>query len=131
MAKNITVIPQITVTALSIGYLPELIDEIENELNFTGGHICYNLSLGPLHTSAQNLPTEVKYLYRDKLLQKLQKGTRHDIYNNILDNSIKFMWSVDTDKVQLDLMIQVLDRLDQRRNTDWRKLYPEIAESVV
>jgi len=131
VAKNITVIPQITVTAFSIGYLPELIDEIENELNFTGGHICYNLSLGPLHTSAQNLPTEVKYLYRDKLLQKLQKGTRHDIYNNILDNSIKFMWSVDTDKVQLDLMIQVLDRLDQRRNTDWRKLYPEIAESVV
>lgn len=130
MAKNITVIPQITVTAFSIGYLPELIDEIENELNFTGGRICYNLSLGPLHTSAKNLPQSVKKIYQKKLIDSLDNYNRPHVYENLIMNSVRFMLETETDSTQLETMISFLNKLDIIRNNNWKLLYPEIVESI-
>ena len=81
----ISLIPQITITALSVGYLPELLTYLTDELKFTDDdNLEYNLVFGDITLNPQLLPNEVKQMYTKKLERFLENTSNHELFKGIM-----------------------------------------------
>lgn len=127
---DIVIRPQITVTSLSIGVLPEFLNflttELECKIDRSKGinGITFNLCYGPNRLCVQNLPDSIKKLYTDRLTTFIQHG--NDLANTMLQPCIDFMnekpatsWYFEHD------LLRYMTQLDERRGLNWRKLWPE------
>lgn len=121
--------PQITITSLSIGYLPELLDFLMDTLQFDMSWISYNLSLGPDRTCAKHLPDSVKQQYRTTLTDFLSASDHQALFAPIINASVDFLSEPGEHQHFLD-MVKFLDKLDARRGNSWRALWPEIEQEA-
>ena len=124
---NVSLTPQITVTALSIGYLPELLTYFIDELEFINeDKIYFNMALWPEKLNPQVLPKSIKELYTNKLQSFLDNTDMKNICEPIIVSSINSMNEVDTSE-KFEWMTYYLNQLDGIRSTKWKELWPEIA----
>ena len=124
---NVSLTPQITVTALSIGYLPELLAYFIDELEFINeDKIYFNMALWPEKLNPQVLPKSIKELYTNKLQSFLDNTDMKNICEPIIVSSINSMNEVDTSE-KFEWMTYYLNQLDGIRSTKWKELWPEIA----
>tara|TARA_R110000822_G_scaffold310550_2_gene443971 strand:- start:740 stop:2929 length:2190 start_codon:yes stop_codon:yes gene_type:complete len=130
---NVSLRPQITVTALSIGYLPELLTYLIDDLELTGDHdIRFNMALWPDKLNPQLLTKYIKELYTNKLQSFLKNTDTKKISESvitIITTSLAQMNEVDKSENFND-MIDYLNKLDEIRSTNWKELWPEIANQV-
>jgi hypothetical protein len=123
---NIALIPQITITALSVGYLPELLTYLTDELKFTDDDkMEYNLVFGDITLNPQLLPNEVKQMYTKKLERFLENTSNHELFKGIITTSINQMNEKD-ESSSFHKMTDFLDSLDNLRGNDWKSLWPEL-----
>ena len=126
---NVSLRPQITVTALSIGYLPELLTYFIDELGFTNEDIIHsNLVFGLIRLSPQVLPKSIKELYTNKLERFLENSSMHTLLKDVITMSTNQMNEKD-ESSSFHEMTEYMDSLDKLRGTDWRLLWPEIANT--
>ena len=126
---NVSLRPQITVTALSIGYLPELLTYFIDELGFTNEDIIHsNLVFGLIRLSPQILPKSIKELYTNKLERFLENSSMHTLLKDVITMSTNQMNEKD-ESSSFHEMTEYMDSLDKLRGTDWRLLWPEIANT--
>jgi MoaA/NifB/PqqE/SkfB family radical SAM enzyme len=127
---NVTLCPQITVTALSVGYLPELLTYFIDELKFTDDDTIHsNLVFETVALNPQLLPTEVKQMYTKKLESFLENTKYKFLCESVIMSSVTYMNEVDKEQ-DFHLMTEYLNSLDRMRRTDWKSLWPEIAKLV-
>ena len=130
---NVSLRPQITVTALSIGYLPELLTYLIDDLELTGDHdISFNMALRPDKLNPQLLTKYIKELYTNKLQSFLKNTDTKKISESvitIITTSLAQMNEVDKSE-NFNNMIDYLNKLDELRSTNWKELWPEIANQV-
>ena len=128
---NVSLQPQITITALSIGYLPELLTYFIDELEFTeDDYININMAIWPEKLNPQLLPKSVKELYTNKLQSFLDNTDMKKLCEPGIMSSINSMNEVDkSDK--FEDMTYYLNQLDDIRPTNWKALWPELAEEIV
>ena len=128
--------PQITVTALSVGYLPELLTYFIDELEFTDNdYIHFNLGIWPEKLNSQLLSKSIKKMYTRKLENFLENTKRYSLCENLITSSLTYMNEHDTkpfwkSKQDFHTMIKYLDSLDKIRGIDWKSLWPEIAREI-
>lgn len=128
---SIEVVPQITITALSIGYIPELIQSLETELNYnTDLPYSINLSSKPEEWCSQNLPYHVKEQYTQKLLAFLDTCDKKEVYSMLINSCIKFMNDQEPDVDKFNQMKDSLDAIGRVIKKDWRMLWPEISNTI-
>jgi MoaA/NifB/PqqE/SkfB family radical SAM enzyme len=127
---QIKIVPQITITALSIGYLPDLLTFFIEELKFTDDdHISFNLAQYPFNMNVNILPISVKKLYTKKLESFLENVQFPDLCESIITSSITAMNDSDDENnthANLQAMTDYLDQLDELRGNDWKSLWPEL-----
>jgi len=127
---NVSLQPQITITALSIGYLPELLTYFIDELEFTDEETIHsNLVFETVALNPQLLPTEVKQMYTKKLESFLENTKYKFLCESVIMSSVTYMNEVDKEQ-DFHLMTEYLNSLDRMRRTDWKSLWPEIAKLV-
>ena len=128
---NVSLRPQITVTALSIGYLPELLTYFIDELEFTNDdHIFFNIAMSPAKLTCQYLPKSIKELYTNKLQSFLDNTDMKQLCESGIMTSINSMNEVDNSD-KFEDMTYYLDELDDIRPTNWKALWPELAGEIV
>jgi MoaA/NifB/PqqE/SkfB family radical SAM enzyme len=128
---QINMAPQITITALSIGYLPELLTYFADELKFTDeDKIEFNFVFGATTLDPRNLPTDVKDMYTRKLESFLKETPFVKLFETIISSSINYMHEADTQS-RFQSMIDYLDTLDNLRGNDWKSLWPELRGTAV
>jgi MoaA/NifB/PqqE/SkfB family radical SAM enzyme len=134
---NVSLSPQITVTALSIGYLPELLTYFIDELEFTDkDYIHFNLSIWPEKLNPQIcLPKNIKKMYTKKLESFLDNTECSSLCKSLITSSLTHMNEDDTtpfwkSREDFNMMVEYLDSLDKIRGIDWKELWPEIAEEI-
>ena len=132
---DILIGPQITITSLNVGYLPELLNELINNMKFDmhwiprPSWINFNLSIGPDKTCCKNLPENVKNQYIKKL-EKFYEETMHkELCSSIINASIQFLKEPGEEK-HFKSLIWWLDNLDSLRGNDWKSLWPEIENEI-
>ena len=125
---NVSLTPQITITALSIGYLPELLTYFVDELEFTNeDKIYFNMALWPENLNPQLLPKSIKELYTNKLQSFLDNTEYRSLCEPVINSTLTEMNEVDkSDK--FEDMTYYLNQLDNIRPTNWKVLWPEIAK---
>ena len=127
---NVSLRPQITVTALGIGYLPELLTYLIDDLELTGDHdIRFNMALWPDKVNPQLLTKYIKELYTNKLQSFLKNTDTKKISESvitIITTALAQMNEVDKSENFND-MIDYLNKLDEIRSTNWKEWWPEIA----
>lgn len=129
---RIVINPQITLTALSIGYLPDLLSELRG-LFTPDVHIDYNFCLGPVFFNPQILPENVKnqYIYNLAIALKQDGFTRYE--HTVINSAIEFLQEkVEFSENNFEMLKQYLDDLDKIRYPDtdsyWKSLWPELNE---
>ena len=123
---SVSLRPQITITALSVGYLPELLTYLTDELKFTDDdNLEYNLVFGDITLNPQLLPNEVKQMYTKKLERFLENTSNHELFKGIITTSINQMNEKD-ESSSFHEMTDFLDSLDKLRGNDWKSLWPEL-----
>jgi|TARA_R110002167_G_scaffold34394_5_gene109482 MoaA/NifB/PqqE/SkfB family radical SAM enzyme len=128
---SVSLTPQITVTALSIGYLPELLTYFIDELEFTNDdHIFFNIAMSPAKLTCQYLPKSIKELYTNKLQSFLDNTDMKQLCESGIMTSINSMNEVDNSD-KFEDMTYYLDELDDIRPTNWKALWPELAGEIV
>ena len=124
---NVTLTPQITVTALSIGYLPELLTYFIDELEFTDkDFIHFNLSIWPEKLNPQLLPESIKKLYTNKLQSFLDNTEYRSLCEPVINSTLTEMNEIDNSR-KFEDMTSYLSQLDSLRSSNWKELWPEIA----
>ena len=127
---QIEMVPQITITALSIGYLPDLLTFLTDELNFTDeDSIQFNFIFGSITLSPHLLPQQVKKLYTKKLESFLANTKFPNLFESIISSSINYMNEVNNEK-DFYTMTDYLDQLDGLRGNDWKLLWPELRGAI-
>jgi len=130
---NVVLQPQITVTALSIGYLPEILTYFINELKFSDkDFVHFNMALWPEKLNPQLLPNPIKELYTNKLESFLKNIDTKNISESgiqLITSSLAQMNEVDKSE-KFEDMTYYLNQLDDIRSTKWKELWPEIAEET-
>lgn len=118
--------PQITITALSIGYLPEFLTKIEE--NFPDiKKIDFNFNVVPPYFNPQIIPNEIKKEYTKKLTLSVDTFNR-DAERDVIKSAISFLNQDKDDALNhFSHMREFLDRIDSTRGTDWRTMWPEFA----
>ena len=116
---------QITISSLTIGYLPEFLSELKkigcNNMNSNFVH-------GPADLNPQVLPIKLKKIYTNKLNRYISK-TSSDVHKKLLHEAINFMNDINnTDKKMWERTIHRLDFLDKKRKTNWKSLWPEFIK---
>ena len=116
---------QITISSLTIGYLPEFLSELKkigcNNMNSNFVH-------GPADLNPQVLPIKLKKIYTNKLNRYISK-TSSDVHKKLLHEAINFMNDTDnTDKKMWERTLHRLDFLDKKRKTNWKSLWPEFVK---
>jgi len=135
---NVSLSPQITVTALSIGYLPELLTYFIDELKFTEkDFIHFNLGMWPAKLNPQLLLKNIKKMYTRKLESFLENTKCFSLCESIITSVLLHMNEIDksTDNwygksTNFETMTYYLSQLDDIRSSDWKELWPEIAEEI-
>ena len=123
---QIKMVPQITITSLSIGYLPDLLTFLTDDLNFTDeDNIQFNFIFGRLNLSPHLLPQQVKKLYIKKLESFLANTKFPNLFKAIISSSINYMNEANKEK-DFYTMTEYLDTLDDFRGNDWKLLWPEL-----
>jgi radical SAM protein with 4Fe4S-binding SPASM domain len=116
---------QITISALTIGYLPEFLNELEkmgcNEMNSNFVH-------GPADLNPQVLPPKLKKIYTNKLNRYISK-TSNNMHKKLLLEATSFMNDInESDKNMWKRTLHRLDFLDKKRKTNWKSLWPEFIQ---
>ena len=123
---QIRMVPQITITALSIGYLPDLLTYLTDELKFTDDDkIEFNFVFGSPKLNPQLLPKQIKKIYTKKLESFLAVTPFVKLFKSIISSSINYMGEVDKHD-EFQSMIDYLDTLDNLRGNNWKSLWPEL-----
>ena len=126
---EVVIQPMITVTSLSIGYLPELLNFFIKELDFGNKDIIHlNLGIWPSKLNPQNLPSNIKEIYIKKLQNFLSKTSQVELCSSLISTSLKFLTDKESDPNKFFDLIDYLDNLHKIRKTNWKKLWPEIRE---
>jgi len=135
---NVKLAPTITVTAMSIGYLPELLTYFIDELDFgkvDGDVIHFNLAMWPEQLNPHLLPNSVKELYTNKL-QSFLLNTEIEysqqiskLCASVITPTLEHMNEKDREQ-DFYTMTDFLGKIDKIRGNDWRPLWPEIAKQV-
>jgi|TARA_R110002153_G_scaffold260742_1_gene420884 MoaA/NifB/PqqE/SkfB family radical SAM enzyme len=132
---NVKLAPTITVTALSIGYLPELLTYLIDELDFgkrNGDWIHSNLAMWPEQLNPHLLPKSIKEFYTSKLQSFLlhvdsnYSQEQTNLCTSVIVPCLDHMNEIDREK-DFHTMTSYLEKLDKIRGHDWRSLWPEIA----
>ena len=127
---NVSLSPQITVTALSIGYLPELLTYFIDELKFTDkDFIHFNLGMWPAKLNPQLLLKNIKKMYTRKLESFLENTKCFSLCESIITSALIHMNEIDK-SADFENMTYYLSQLDDIRSSDWKELWPEIAEEI-
>lgn len=127
---NVSLTPQITVTALSIGYLPELLTYFIDELKFTDkDFIHFNLGMWPAKLNPQLLLKNIKKMYTRKLESFLENTKCFSLCESIITSALIHMNEIDK-SADFKNMTYYLSQLDDIRSSDWKELWPEIAEEI-
>ena len=127
---NVSLSPQITVTALSIGYLPELLTYFIDELKFTDkDFIHFNLGMWPAKLNPHLLPKNIKKMYTTKLNNFLENTKYFSLCESIITSALRHMNEIDKSE-DFETMTYYLSQLDDVRSSDWKELWPEIAEEI-
>ena len=128
---NIIIRPQITVTTLTIGRLPEFLDILTDELDckldlhrHING-ITFNMVTNPEGFNIQNLPEEIKDVYIEKLNTYCKKGNK--LTTPMVETCISFMKGKSANNDEFVNRLGILTLLDVRRNKNWEKLWPEFV----
>jgi len=128
---NVSLSPQITVTALSIGYLPELLTYFIDELKFTDkDFIHFNLGMWPANLNPHLLLKNIKKMYTRKLESFLENTKCFSLCESIITSALRHMNEIDK-SADFQTMPYYLSQLDNIRSTDWKELWPEIAEEII
>jgi len=128
---NVSLSPQITVTALSIGYLSELLTYFIDELKFTDkDFVHFNLGMWPVKLNPQLLPKNIKKMYTRKLESFLENTKYFSLCESIITSSLRHMNEIDQ-SADFETMTYYLSQLDDIRSSDWKELWPEIAEEII
>ena len=118
---------------MSIGYLPELLTYLINDLEITRDNdIEFNMALWPEKLNPQLLTKSIKELYTNKLQSFLKNADTKKMNESvitIITTSLAQMNEVDKSENFND-MIYYLNELDEIRSTNWKELWPEIANQV-
>ena len=128
---DIIIRPQLTVTTLTIGRLPEFLDILTNELeckldlhrHING--ITFNMATNPAGFNIQNLPEEIKDTYIEKLNIYCKKG--NPLTTPMVETCISFMKENPADLNKFLYTLGFLRVLDNRREKNWEKLWPEFV----
>ena len=122
--------PQITVTALSVGYLPELLTYFIDELEFTDNdYIHFNLGIWPEKLNPQLLPENIKKMYTRKLKRFLDNTKCYSLCESIITSTLTHMNENDKSE-DFELMTDYLSNLDTLRSLNWKELWPELAGEI-
>lgn len=117
---------QITITALTIGYLPEFCEEIKNTLGIET--FAYNFTHGPMHYNPQVLPIYAKQEYTKKLEDYAKLDTTPRFFREFCWGAIKFMHAKHHGSDRWWRAKEYWDKLDEIRGNSWRKLWPELEK---
>lgn len=128
---TIIIRPQITVTTLTIGRLPEFLDILTDELDckldlyrHING-ITFNMVTNPEGLNIQNLPDEIKDAYIEKLNTYCKKGNK--LTTPFVETCISFMKEKSSNHTEFLNRLGILTVLDVKRNKNWEKLWPEFV----
>ena len=116
-----------TISALNVGYIPELLetlDQAEKELGIKFTHIMSTPVLES-HLHPGSLPEQVKNFYKDKLI----KST---ITSNIMDSHLLVptgLELLDKQQPEVELFQTFVTEFDRVVGTDYRKVYPEFGSA--
>jgi MoaA/NifB/PqqE/SkfB family radical SAM enzyme len=128
---NVVLKPQITVTALSIGYLPELLTYFIDELKFTDeDNFYFNLSIWPYNLNPHLLPKNIKKIYTRKLESFLENTKYKSLCESLITSTLGHMNEIDKSK-DFELMTNYMYNLDTIRDSDWTKLWPELEDALL
>jgi MoaA/NifB/PqqE/SkfB family radical SAM enzyme len=113
-----------TVSVLNVGYIPELLDDIQEIMKSTGIKFTHVMASPVLeqHLHVGNLPNDVKRIYREKLIK----------YKNNLDlpgSNTLIKTGLDLLKDELpfwNLTKRFLEEFDAVTNTSYKLVYPEL-----
>ena len=124
---EVVIEPQVTVTSLSIGYLPELLNFFIKEFDFTNNDIInVNLGIWPSKLNPQHLLPNIKEIYIKKLQNFLNKTSQAELCSSVISPSLDFLTNKDCDQNEFFEMINYLNEIDKIRKTNWKELWPEI-----
>jgi len=129
---NVKLAPTITVTALSIGYLPELLTYFVDDIGIGSldtDTIHFNLAMWPEQLNPHLLPSAVKELYTNKLLSFLETTSNRALCETVIVPCLEHMNETNREQ-DFKTMTDFLGKIDKIRGNDWRPLWPEIAKQV-
>ena len=114
-----------TISALNVGYIPELLetlDQAEKDVDIKFTHIMSTPVLDS-HLHPSNLPKQVKDFYKDKLSKAV-------ITSNIYDSHLLIPTGLELMNKQSsngDLFLTFVKEFDRVTNTDYKQVYPEFG----
>ena len=128
---DIIIRPQITITTLTIGRLPEFLDILTDELgckldlhrHING--ITFNMVTNPEGLNIQNLPEELKDSYIEKLNTYCNKENK--LTTPMVETCISFMKEKSANHTEFLNRLGILTVLDAKRKKNWEKLWPEFV----
>lgn len=112
-----------TISAMNVGYLHELIEdlqELERETGIKFTHIMPTPVLEP-HLHAGNLPEHIKKLYKEKLVA-LQQDYKLPGANTLIQTGISLL---ETNVSSNITVVQFMNEFDAVAKTDYRNIYLE------
>lgn len=121
---HITMGLQVTVTAHTVGYLPEFCDVIRDELNLSS--FTFNFTHTPKAYNPQIIPPEAKQVYTEKLLNYTKRDDVLTAHKDFIYAVVNFMHDKHYPNEEWKKATNFYDRLDKIRGNDWRKLWPEL-----
>ncbi len=134
---EVHVLPQITITNLSIRNIPKFLDYLVNQMHVDPFHwrepkgsqqFTYNMAVEPQRFSSVNLPKPIKDMYTVELSEYRDNLDIADERRNVVDACLEHMNSADPDLWHFRNGLKFLSKLDIRRNNSWKKLWPEFME---
>ena len=112
---------------MNVGYLHELIEALlalENDTDIKFTHLMPTPVLEP-HLHAANLPPAVKKFYKEKLIA-LNKNYPLQGANTLIQTGISLL----EDSVNSNItVVGFLEEFDRAASTDYRNVYPELANT--
>jgi sulfatase maturation enzyme AslB (radical SAM superfamily) len=112
-----------TVSLLNVGYIPELLDAVEQISHATGVNFKYLMTSPVLekHLHPANLPADIKQYYLSKLQTAKPTVAGSD---KLISTAINLL---QLDRNELELTKKFLVEFDSVANTDYKLVYPEFA----
>ena len=124
--KNFSYGINATISLLNVGYIPELLDNLNEIMNTTGikfTHIMSSPVYGQLHVN--NLPMSVKQVYLDKL-KNLKNNSTIDGSQTLINTGLDLLGS-QSNFSDWQNSKEFLEEFDAVTNTSYKLLYPEFC----